>query len=111
MPAQSGGQEQAGCPICNSDTKVQVAKLLQCYEKLQELVESFMSQQMVGRSKAKSCWRGGLGEGLLESLQLVALHCHVWEHLAAPQIVLCESAACPSLLSTTLSSFCSRTSC
>ncbi|XP_064890718.1 glutamine-rich protein 2 isoform X3 [Columba livia] len=49
VPTQSGGQEQAGCPICNSDTKVQVAKLLQRYEKLQELVESSMSQQMVGK--------------------------------------------------------------
>nr|XP_021144301.1 glutamine-rich protein 2 isoform X2 [Columba livia] len=49
VPTQSGGQEQVGCPICNSDTKVQVAKLLQRYEKLQELVESSTSQQMVGK--------------------------------------------------------------
>ncbi|XP_071672716.1 glutamine-rich protein 2 [Patagioenas fasciata] len=68
VPVQSGGQEQAGCPICNSDTKVQVAKLLQRYEKLQELVESFMSQQMVGKMMRQLLGRSKQDE-LLKCIQ------------------------------------------
>ncbi|NXU27691.1 QRIC2 protein, partial [Thalassarche chlororhynchos] len=36
---------QAACPVCSTDTSTQVGQLLQRYEKLQELVDSFMSRQ------------------------------------------------------------------
>lgn len=72
---ESAGQEQAegqaACPICSTDTSMQVGQLLQRYEKLQELVDSFMSRQAVGkvvrqlpgRSQVGRCWHGGLGGG------------------------------------------------
>ncbi|NXC71498.1 QRIC2 protein, partial [Anhinga anhinga] len=48
-PSRSAGQEQAeaqaACPVCSTDISVQVGQLLQRYEKLQELVDSFMSRQ------------------------------------------------------------------
>ncbi|XP_042658399.1 glutamine-rich protein 2 isoform X2 [Tyto alba] len=49
----STGQEQAeveaACPICSTDISKQVGQLLQRYEKLQELVDSFMSRRVVGK--------------------------------------------------------------
>lgn len=74
---KSAGQEQAeaqaACPVCSTDTSTQVGQLLQRYEKLQELVDSFMSRQAVGkvvrqlpgRSQVGRCQHGGLGSGLL----------------------------------------------
>ncbi|XP_014807396.1 PREDICTED: uncharacterized protein LOC106893722 [Calidris pugnax] len=51
---ESVGQEkegiQAACPVCPGDTGAQLGQLLQRYEKLQELVDSLMSQQAVGKA-------------------------------------------------------------
>ncbi|XP_049669103.1 glutamine-rich protein 2 isoform X2 [Accipiter gentilis] len=46
---QAEAEAQAACPVCSTDTSVQVGQLLQRYEKLQELVDSFMSRQAVGK--------------------------------------------------------------
>ncbi|XP_075374750.1 glutamine-rich protein 2 isoform X2 [Mycteria americana] len=46
---QEQAEEQAACPVCSTDTSTQVGQLLQRYEKLQELVDSFMSRQTVGK--------------------------------------------------------------
>ncbi|KAM9640263.1 glutamine-rich protein 2 isoform 2-T2 [Morphnus guianensis] len=46
---QEQAEAQAACPVCSTDTSVQVGQLLQRYEKLQELVDSFMSRQAVGK--------------------------------------------------------------
>ena len=93
---ESVGQEQAeaqaACPICSTDTSMQVGQLLQRYEKLQELVDSFMSQQAVGkvvrqlprRSQVGRCRHGGLGRGLPGPPRLVVLHCNTGEPLAPP---------------------------
>ncbi|NXX59940.1 QRIC2 protein, partial [Scopus umbretta] len=43
MVEQAEGQ--AACSVCSTDTSMQVGQLLQRYEKLQELVDSFMSRQ------------------------------------------------------------------
>ncbi|XP_065540575.1 glutamine-rich protein 2-like [Lathamus discolor] len=42
---ESTGQEEAVCPMCSSDTSMRLGKLLQCYEKLQGLVDSLMSSK------------------------------------------------------------------
>lgn len=70
----SPGQGQAECPTCSTDTSWQLRELLQRYEKLQELVHSFMSQQPVGkmmkpmprRTQVGRCCLGRLGRGLVD---------------------------------------------
>ncbi|NXJ44962.1 QRIC2 protein, partial [Spizaetus tyrannus] len=45
QPSSEQAEAQAACPVCSTDISVQVGQLLQRYEKLQELVDSFMSRQ------------------------------------------------------------------
>lgn len=98
---QAEAEAQAACPVCSTDTSVQVGQLLQRYEKLQELVDSFMSRQAVGkvvrqlpgRSQVGRCLHGGLGRGLLGPPCLVVLHCNTGEPLPAHQIGFYNSAA------------------
>ncbi|XP_059684366.1 glutamine-rich protein 2 [Gavia stellata] len=70
---ESAGQEQAeaqaACPICSTDTGTQVGQLLQRYEKLQELVDSFMSQQVVGKVVRQLPARSQQDEELLKRIQ------------------------------------------
>ncbi|KFP54776.1 Glutamine-rich protein 2, partial [Cathartes aura] len=70
---ESVGQEQAeaqaACPICSTDTSMQVGQLLQRYEKLQELVDSFMSQQAVGKVVRQLPRRSQQDEELLKRIQ------------------------------------------
>ncbi|KAK2528439.1 hypothetical protein Q9233_007410 [Columba guinea] len=54
--AQSGGHEQAGCPVCNTDTRVLLGKLLQRCEKLEEQVES-LAQKAGGKVESHPKWR------------------------------------------------------
>ncbi|XP_065504212.1 glutamine-rich protein 2-like isoform X3 [Caloenas nicobarica] len=60
--AQSGGQEQAGCPehagclVCNVDTRLQLGKFLQRCEKLEEQVES-LSQKAGSKMENYPKWR------------------------------------------------------
>ncbi|XP_074703521.1 uncharacterized protein LOC141933199 isoform X2 [Strix aluco] len=90
---QEQAEAQAACPACSGDIRKQVGQLLQCYEKLQEVVDNFMSQQAVGkvvrrlpgRSQVRRCRHGGLGR-LPAPPQLVVLRCNVEEPLTASQI-------------------------
>ncbi|KFP15059.1 Glutamine-rich protein 2, partial [Egretta garzetta] len=70
---ESAGQEQAegqaACPICSTDTSMQVGQLLQRYEKLQELVDSFMSRQAVGKVVRQLPGRSQQDEELLKRIQ------------------------------------------
>ncbi|KAK2528433.1 hypothetical protein Q9233_007404 [Columba guinea] len=54
--AQSGGHEHAGCPVCNTDTRVLLGKLLQRCEKLEEQVES-LAQKAGGKVESHPKWR------------------------------------------------------
>ncbi|XP_068007566.1 glutamine-rich protein 2 isoform X2 [Melanerpes formicivorus] len=67
------GQEQAACPMCSTDISVQVAQLLQRYEKLQELVDSFTSQQPVGKMMKQVPGRSQ-DEELLKHIQATVVH-------------------------------------
>ncbi|KFM07665.1 Glutamine-rich protein 2, partial [Aptenodytes forsteri] len=70
---KSAGQEQAeaqaACPVCSTDTSTQVGQLLQRYEKLQELVDSFMSRQAVGKVVRQLPGRSQQDEELLKRIQ------------------------------------------
>ncbi|KFP64769.1 Glutamine-rich protein 2, partial [Cariama cristata] len=66
---ESAKQEQAACPVCNTDIGTQVGQLLQHYEKLQELVDSFMSQQAVGKVVKQLPGRRQQDEELLKCIQ------------------------------------------
>ncbi|KFV65417.1 Glutamine-rich protein 2, partial [Dryobates pubescens] len=67
------GQEQAACPMCSTDISVQVAQLLQRYEKLQELVDSFTLQQPVGKMMKQMPGRSQ-DEELLKHIQATIVH-------------------------------------
>ncbi|KAK2528434.1 hypothetical protein Q9233_007405 [Columba guinea] len=54
--AQSGGHEHAGCPVCNTDTRVLLGKLLQRCEKLEEQVES-LAQKAGVKVESHPKWR------------------------------------------------------
>ncbi|KFW70511.1 Glutamine-rich protein 2, partial [Pygoscelis adeliae] len=70
---KSAGQEQAeaqaACPVCSTDTSTQVGQLLQRYEKLQELVDSVMSRQAVGKVVRQLPGRSQQDEELLKRIQ------------------------------------------
>ncbi|XP_072737209.1 glutamine-rich protein 2 isoform X3 [Ciconia boyciana] len=66
---QEQAEEQAACPICSTDTSTQVGQLLQRYEKLQELVDSFMSRQAVGKVVRQLPGRSQQDEELLKRIQ------------------------------------------
>ncbi|KFQ86834.1 Glutamine-rich protein 2, partial [Phoenicopterus ruber ruber] len=66
---QEQAEAQAACPICSTDTSVQVGKLLQRYEKLQELVDSFMSRQAAGKVVKQLPRRSQQDEELLKRIQ------------------------------------------
>uniref|UniRef100_A0A8C9EP91 DUF4795 domain-containing protein n=1 Tax=Pavo cristatus TaxID=9049 RepID=A0A8C9EP91_PAVCR len=55
-PPGSAEHEEASCPVCNTDVGAQLGRLLQRYEQLQELVESFG----FGDCKKLSCVTGNL---------------------------------------------------
>ncbi|XP_074778477.1 glutamine-rich protein 2-like [Athene noctua] len=69
----STGQEQAevqaACPVCSTDLSKQVGQLLQRYEKLQDLVDDFMSRQAVGKVVRQLPGRSQQDEELLKRIQ------------------------------------------
>ncbi|KFQ92655.1 Glutamine-rich protein 2, partial [Nipponia nippon] len=67
--AEAQAEAQAACPVCSTDTSAQVGQLLQRYEKLQELVDSFMSQQAVGTAVRLLPGRSQQDEELLKRIQ------------------------------------------
>ncbi|XP_064007035.1 glutamine-rich protein 2 isoform X3 [Pogoniulus pusillus] len=74
MVESSPGQEQAECPTCSTDTSWQLGQLLQRYEKLQELMHSFMSQQPVGKMMKPMPRRTQQDEELLKHIQATVVH-------------------------------------
>ncbi|XP_054703051.1 glutamine-rich protein 2 [Grus americana] len=67
--AEVQAEGQAACPICSTDIGVQVGQLLQRYEKLQELVDSFMSRQPVAKVVRQLPGRSQQDEELLKRIQ------------------------------------------
>ncbi|XP_052664642.1 glutamine-rich protein 2 isoform X3 [Harpia harpyja] len=70
---QEQAEAQAACPVCSTDTSVQVGQLLQRYEKLQELVDSFMSRQAVGKVVRQLPGRSQQDEELLKRIQATVM--------------------------------------
>ncbi|KAM6050020.1 glutamine-rich protein 2-like [Theristicus caerulescens] len=66
---QEQAEAQAACLVCSTDTSAQVGQLLQRYEKLQELVDSFMSRQAVGKVVRQLPGRSQQDEELLKRIQ------------------------------------------
>ncbi|XP_064323486.1 glutamine-rich protein 2 [Phalacrocorax carbo] len=65
---QEPAEARAECPVCSTDISVQVGQLLQRYEKLQELVDSLMSRQAVGKG-VRQLPRRSQDEELLRRIQ------------------------------------------
>ncbi|XP_040979739.1 glutamine-rich protein 2 isoform X1 [Aquila chrysaetos chrysaetos] len=70
---QEQAEAQAACPVCSTDISVQVGQLLQRYEKLQELVDSFMSRQAVGKVVRQLPGRSQQDEELLKHIQATVM--------------------------------------
>ncbi|XP_074901058.1 glutamine-rich protein 2 isoform X2 [Buteo buteo] len=70
---QEQAEAQAACPVCRTDISVQVGQLLQRYEKLQELVDSFMSRQAVGKVVRQLPGRSQQDEELLKRIQATVI--------------------------------------
>ncbi|XP_021270857.1 glutamine-rich protein 2 isoform X2 [Numida meleagris] len=67
-PPGSAEQAEAPCPVCSTDVGVQLGRLLQRYEQLQELVESVAARQAAGRAGRQQEARGQ-DEELLKHIQ------------------------------------------
>ncbi|XP_040386872.1 glutamine-rich protein 2 [Cygnus olor] len=72
FPASSpGGTEPvpAECPVCSTDVRAQLGQLLRRYEQLQELVDSVLARQAMGKATRHLPGRRWEDEELLKSIQ------------------------------------------